>query len=320
MKSETYMYTRYSDLLEAEAEPKLTRVVNTLDALYQADDPSPDLRLAITQLGETSTLDDQLPTASERRWQPQTWPVRMSKRKVVFVLVTLVGVALLVLAVAFASATSALATRSSAVPDHPRIVYLAPTGAVRGQVSDTLMRDRGVTVVHSWTTLQSSSLAQPLDALLIDATLLGTRNAWDEMWMRSQFHNGVIMVGLGVDDDAFARSLGVDTFRAPAEANIALGLTGYRLTYSLALGTQEDLQIFQLSDWVSRMIRGELDDPAGPHVKNYATRLYGSSRGTLDSARGVDVLFIQLDLAIDGMYKLRAEYAEQSRKPNGNSP
>jgi hypothetical protein len=301
------MYTRYSDLLEAEAEPKLTRVVNTLDALYQADDPSPDLRLAITQLGETSTLDDQLPTASERRWQPQTWPVRMSKRKGVFVLVTLVGVALLVLAVAFASATSALATRSSAVPDHPRILYLAPTGAVRGQVSDTLMRDRGVTVVHSWTTLQSSSLAQPLDALLIDATLLGTRNAWDEMWMRSQFHNGVIMVGLGVDDDAFARSLGVDTFQAPAEANIALG-------------TQEDLQIFQLSDWVSRMIRGELDDPAGPHVKNYATRLYGSSRGTLDSARDVDVLFIQLNLAIDGIYKTRAEYREQLKNSHTNSP
>lgn len=237
----------------------------------------------------------------------------MSKREILFLLVLFGGIVFLVLAMGYASATSVLASRSSVAPDHPRIFYLAPSGSVRGRVNDSVMQARGATLVGSWTMAQSISLAQRLDALIIDATLLDTMNPWDQVWLRTQFHDGVILVGLGVDDDLFAQRLGLDTFRVPAEGNIPLGPTGYRMTCSLALGTPEDLHVFQLSDWINRLIRGELDDPAMPRIQNYAVRSYGGARGTLDSARDVDVLFIHLDLSIEGIYKTRSEYAERSQ-------
>ncbi len=238
----------------------------------------------------------------------------MSKRRPLSLSVSIITVAailLLVLAVAFASATSVLASPSTYAPDRPTILYLAPQGSVRGLINDQVMQARGATPVRNWTSAQSYALVHHLDALIIDTALLDTMSPWDEVWLRTQFHNGIILVGLGVDDDSFAHRLGLDTFRVPAEANVPLGPMGYRLTYSLALGTPEDLRVFELSDWLNRAVRGELDSPSQPLIQHPATRSFGDARGRVDSAIELDGLFIRLHLSIDGIYKTRAGYAEQ---------
>lgn len=238
----------------------------------------------------------------------------MSKRKVLSILVSLVTMAAVVwLVLAFASATSAFASRSTNAPEHPNILYLAPQGSVRGLINDRVMQERGATITRNWPAAQSRTLVRPLDALIIDATLLDRMNPWDVVWLRTQFHNGVTIVGLGVDDDAFAQKLGLETFRAPAEGNVPLGPTGYRMTASLALGTPDDLRTFELTDWLNRLVRGQHDDPSTPLIRNPAIRGLSTSRGTLDSASELDALFICLHLSIEGIYKMRSDYSEQLR-------
>lgn len=244
----------------------------------------------------------------------------MSKRRILYILALFVGIMFLALALAVGSATSVLASRSSAAPEHPRILYLAPQGSVRGLVNDQVMQARGATPVRNWTSAQSYALVNRLDALIMDTALLDTMNPWDEVWLRTQFHDGVVLVGLGVDDDSFAHRLGLDTFRVPAEANVPLGPTGYRLTDSLALGTPEDLKLLELSDWINRAARGDLDSPSLPLIEHPARRSFGDARGTVASANDLDGLFIRLRLSIDGIYKTRAEYAEQLKNWNRNSP
>lgn len=238
----------------------------------------------------------------------------MSQRKAVSMLIsviTMVAAFGLVLGAAFASATSAFASQTTNAPDHPNILYLTPQGSVRGLVNERAMQERGASIVRNWPAAQSITLAQRVDALVIDATLLDRMNLWDVTWLRTQYHDGVTVVGLGVDDDAFAQKLGLDTFRAPAEGNVPLGPTGYRMTASLALGTPEDLRTFELTDWLDRTIRGQHDDPNMPLIRNPATRIFSSSRGTLNSASELDGLFIRLYLSIEGIYKTRSDYAEQ---------
>lgn len=150
---------------------------------------------------------------------------------------------------------------------------------------------------------------RPLDALLIDAALLDTMTPTDVEWVRAQFHDGVVIVGLGVEDDVLASILGLKTLRAPAEADVPVGPTGYRLISALLLGDPEDVQLLEQSGWIDRAIRGDTAGPEG--IKGPIVSSFSKSRGKLDSEQELNLLFLRIRLDIEGVYQVRAEFEQR---------
>jgi len=144
-------------------------------------------------------------------------------RLILVVTALVAGLAGYTLVVGKQSIASPVEARSATMPAHPHILYLAPPGAVRGLVTDEVMQAQGATPVRNWRTAQAMANSRPLDALLMDASLLDSMSPSDVDWLRSQFHDGVTIVGLGVEDDRLAPILGLKTLRAPAEANVPIG-------------------------------------------------------------------------------------------------
>lgn len=101
-----------------------------------------------------------------------------------------------------------VAARSTTMPANPFILYLAPQGSMRGLITDEVMQAHGATLVRDWRTAQAMASGRPLDALLMDAALLDTMTPADVEWVQAQFHDGVIIVGLGIDDEVLAPVLG----------------------------------------------------------------------------------------------------------------
>lgn len=207
------------------------------------------------------------------------------------------------------SVATPVEARSVTMPVDPHILYLAPQGSVRGLVNDESMQVRGAIPVRDWTSARSAVSSRPLDALLIEAALLGTMTPSDVDWVRAQFHDGVVIVGLGVEDDVLAPILGLKTLRAPAEANVPIGPTGYRLISALLLGDPEDVRLLEQSGWIDRAIRGGTDGPDG--IKGPTVSSFSESRGQLDSEQELNLLFFRIRTDIGGAYQVRAEFAQK---------
>lgn len=204
--------------------------------------------------------------------------------------------------------------RSLTTPTNPHILYLAPRGSIRGLANEDTLKSRGISIAYNWQSARLVAARQPLDALLIDATLLETITASDTTWLQTQFQDGVTLVGLGIDDDQFAMVLGLETFRSPAEANIPLGPTGYRLVMRLAIGTPEDLRTFEESNWVQRSMSGEGVENTNRRINYPLGATFSKARGQLDTAQDLDLLLFQVKSTIEGAYKMRAEWQERIKE------
>ncbi len=119
--------------------------------------------------------------------------------------------------------------RPADMPANPHILYLAPQGAVRGLLNDNAAQNRGAKVVRAWQSARSAAASQPLDALLIDASLLNGATPSDLEWLRAQFHDGVVIIGLGTEDALLAKSLGVSSLRSTGEGDIPITAAEYLL-------------------------------------------------------------------------------------------
>lgn len=203
--------------------------------------------------------------------------------------------------------------RQSEAPDEPYMMFLGPAEAQRGALKPVDLQERGVLSVQYWETARRRTLDEPLDALLLDAGALSTATRADLEWLRSMYDDGVVLVGLGVDDDAFAQILGVATFRAAGEANVPLGPTGYRLTSGLVLGHPDDVD--SLGDWIARLREGK--EPT-TSVQHPMVTSFRSARGELNTEEEVELLFTRLESAIRGNYETRSDF--QATQDNTEEP
>jgi hypothetical protein len=206
--------------------------------------------------------------------------------------------------------------RSITMPANPYILYIAPRAAARGLANEQTMQARGATLFHDWSSAQSASSRSPLDGLIIDATLVKSMSNSERSWLLAQFHQGVALVSLGLEDDEFARVLDLQTLLAPTEGFNPRGPTGYRLVRAIAVGTPEDLKILEASNWMERAIRGGTDTPK--EIKKPLFTSFTQAQGRLDSAEELDLLFIQLRTSIEGAYQIRAEFQDAMRNFKGN--
>lgn len=202
-----------------------------------------------------------------------------------------------------------VAARSATMPANPLILYLAPQGSVRGLITDEVMQAHGATLARDWRTAQAIASSRALDALLIDAALLDAMTPADVEWVRAQFHDGVIIVGLGIEDEVLAPILGLKTLRAPAEANVPIGPRGYRLISALVLGDPEDVRIIEQSGWIDGAIRGDTTGPDG--IKGPTLSSFRKSRGNLDSEQELNLLFFMVRTGIEDTYQMRAEFQQK---------
>ena len=156
-----------------------------------------------------------------------------------------------------------VAARSATMPANPHIVYLSSADAVHGQWTVQAAQTRGVAVLPSWADVQKAAQARPLDAVLVAQSKFGELSADDRAWLRRQIEEGVVVVGVGIDIEAFSAVLGLPTLRAPGEAPIPIGDDGYLLFRSLLLCAPEDVQPLRDANWLELSILGS---PGGGYV------------------------------------------------------
>lgn len=198
------------------------------------------------------------------------------------------------------------------MPEQPHIFYLAPKGMQRGALDEQTVIEKGGTIPEeaSWEAVKEAALQKPLDALLVDESLIAQMTPSDQEWLRAQAKEGVVLVGLGVDDQ-LAQALDISTFRAPAEAVIPAGETDYRLVSALLLAHLEDMQKLDELNWLEWLAQsgetGPFDDLQFNHPLIYR---FGTRRDTLDTEDAVDDLFSSIHIRIEGNYAKRAEFQE----------
>ncbi|MBI5031805.1 MAG: hypothetical protein HZB51_14850 [Chloroflexi bacterium] len=243
----------------------------------------------------------------------------MNKR-LVQVIGAIVALAMGLLSYAIVSGHLPLVTtaqaRSVTMPANPQILYIAPQGVTRGWVNEQAMQTRGAKVLYDWTSAQSVASQSPVDGVLVDASLFKSMSNPERSWLLAQFHQGVALVSLGLEDDEFTRVLGLQTLLAPAEGFNRRGPTGYRLVRAIAVGTPDDLRILEASNWVQRAIQGGTDTPN--NIKRPLFTSFVKTQGKVDSAQELDLLFFQLRSAIEGAYKIRAEFQDAMKNFKGN--
>jgi hypothetical protein len=208
--------------------------------------------------------------------------------------------------------TNIAAARSPNMPDVPRILFLAPNETTRGSVSSQTVQAHGATLVESWAAARQEAGRSPLDALLIDASLLESASQADIVWLREQFRDGVVIVGIGVKDDLFAQELGVKTLRYPNEDPIEVSPTQYILVYALLLGRPGDVQTLEDADWISLAMKGELstvDTIQGP-----TTTMFGRAIDQIDTDKELGLMFTRVNVTIQGIYEGRAEFQSRLEK------
>lgn len=238
------------------------------------------------------------------------------KKKLTFFLEITVALVVLVIGYTFVVGRVAIdapaAADTAASPDNPHILYLALEGAERGKVNDAVMQSRGATPVRSWEAVRTAAENRPIDALLIDAPLFKTMLDSDKSWLQAQFRDGMVIVGLGVEDDQLAQALGLETLRASGEGDTSIGPTGYRMVSGLVLGQPDDVEKLEQADWLDQAIRdGVTDKPPVDDIKHLAITSFSKARGHLTSDEGLDELFIRLKLDIEGMYQTRMDYQKE---------
>jgi len=208
------------------------------------------------------------------------------------------------------------AERAAVMPEQPHIFYLAPKGMQRGALDEQTVIEKGGTIPEeaSWEAAKEAALQKPLDALLVDESLIAQMTPGDQAWLRAQAKEGVVIVGLGADDQ-LAEALGVSTFLAPAEAVIPAGETDYRLVNALLLAHPEDMQKLDGLNWLERLAQSEENGPFDDLYFNHPLLYsFGTRRSTLDTEEGVDNLFASIHIRIEGNYAKRAEFQETTIK------
>lgn len=195
----------------------------------------------------------------------------------------------------------------SVIPANPLILYLAPQGSSRGKANDQSMQARGATQVANWQGIPPATNGRLLDALVIDDTMLNSATPTDVNWLQAQFRNGVTLVGLGIEDERFAKVIGVQNLVGPGESSAPIGPTGYRLVLNLVAGKAEDINKLGRSSWFDDMVRGSRPSPLpSGQIKFPMTRLSTKSRGTLDTEEGLAGLFFMMQSSIESVYNARS--------------
>jgi hypothetical protein len=193
--------------------------------------------------------------------------------------------------------------RSATMPANPHIVYLSPDDAVHGQWTTEAAELRGMATAPGWPDVRKAAQVRPLDALLIEQSKFAELSQEERIWLRRQIEDGVVVVGIGIDIEAFSAALGLPNLRAPGEAPIPIGDDGYYLFRALLLGAPEDVQAMRDANWLEQSILGA---PVQLDTQKPLSVSVGAARGKLVSEQ--DIVFLSQQL-IDGI-----EYAYQKRK------
>lgn len=197
--------------------------------------------------------------------------------------------------------------RSATMPATPHIVYLSSADAVHGQWTTETAEMRGMTTAPGWADVQKAAQVRPLDALLIEQSKFAELSQDDRIWLRRQIEDGVVIVGIGIDIEAFSAALGLPNLRAPGEAPIPIGDDGYYLFRALLLGMPEDVQSMRDANWLERSI---LEDNVQIDTKNVLSVSVGGSRGKLATEQDMEAFYTDLAGWIEGVYKRRAEFQQ----------
>ncbi len=204
-----------------------------------------------------------------------------------------------------------VAARSATMPANPHIVYLSSADAVHGQWTVQAAQARSVAVLQSWADVPKAAQAQPLDAVLVARSKFAELSEDDRTWLRRLIEEGVVVVGIGIDIEAFSAALGLPTLRVPGEAPIPIGDDGYILFRALLLGAPEDVQAMRDANWLERSLLGA---PVQLDTQNPLSAGVGAARGKLVSEQDMEFLSQQLKDWIEYAYQQREEMASIHEK------
>lgn len=184
------------------------------------------------------------------------------------------------------AADNSPAARSSTMPPQPYLLYLSPAGIQRGLINAERMQRQGVTPLQTWAAARQVNYNRAPDALLIDAAMFETMTAEDSAWLQSQYHQGVVIVSLGLEDEPLAAALGLKSVVEPDTPEMSIGPLGYVLVQGYNFG-----------------------QPAkDPVTQSPAVTSSSFSQGKLDSEEEISGLFINLKSSVEGYYQTKAEY------------
>ncbi len=226
------------------------------------------------------------------------------KNKLLLVLVALLGIGSGYLL--GGGHNEAAAARSTTMPANPHIVYLTPPDVVHGVLTSERAQEQGMVTLQSWAEVRKAAQVQPLDALLVEHNKFAELSEDDRSWLRRQLEEGVVIVGIGIDIEAFSTALGLPNLRAPGEAPIPIGDDGYILFRALLLGAPEDVQAMRDANWLERSILGE---PIKLDTRNPLSAGVGTARGKLVNEQDMELLRQRLKSWIEYTYQLREEMA-----------
>jgi hypothetical protein len=225
----------------------------------------------------------------------------------------LVGLGVLGLREGMPAALTPSPAHAGAPPPEPFIAFVGPLPFARGLLTMEVLRAEGVALFSGWVPLRLAAMGRPLDGVIVDGEALRWMRPEDQKWLQAQFREGVVIVVLGVDQDEVAPVLGLSRLRLPEEGVIPMGSLEYVMVYEVMEGDPRDIAIVREAGrfWESR----EFQAPAG-----IARPLYqggGKAIGRLDSEGELRLLFHRLQMAIQGVYEIRAQYQEALRTFEG---
>lgn len=144
---------------------------------------------------------------------------------------------------------------------------------------------------------------------MVAGTFLQDLSVSDGAWLQAQFKNGLIIVGLGVDEALLAKHLGVSTFRRPEEPKADTAPGAYLMVQAYVLGLPEDVAKLEAANWIEQ----ELDDQGG-QVARLVGPVSGSfSRlvGKVGSELELKVMFLNLQRHVAATYQDKLEMQRQ---------
>lgn len=121
------------------------------------------------------------------------------------------------------------AARPLTMPPQPYLLYLASAGIQRGLINAEQIQRQGATPLQTWAAARQISHAHAPDALLIDAAMFESMTAEEAAWLQSQYHQGVVIVSLGLEDEPLASALGLKSLLDPDTPEMTIGPLGYVL-------------------------------------------------------------------------------------------
>lgn len=195
--------------------------------------------------------------------------------------------------------------RSEGMPLQPHIVILGRAGNVLGAFQEE-RANWGITQVATWQAARQVAKKRPLDGLVISADSFGTMSTEDTRWLHSQLDDGVTLVAIGLEDDEFARILGLKTLLAPNESFAPRGKNGYRLVQAFIVGDPEAVKELKYQGWIDDMIGGRNNVSNG--VPGLVYRSLSKSQGMLENTADFNLFLFQLRGSIQSAYETRAQY------------